>query len=1059
MPASASSPCEPRPGRGVWHWCRRGFKWCGHGSWILAVLLGYTAIHLNQIGLPEFLKQPLLDQLRERGVELDFSRMRLRLTRGIVAENVNVSRGRDQAGEIVYAEELQLKLRWADLLSLQRPALVAVTVEGGRLTVPLQGDAGESPYPLTVDNVAARLWLDVPEQWNLEWLRADCLGGAIEAAGVVTNATWSRRRGTTNAPAVSRGLRRQLLRGLRELDQLVLDAPPRLNVSFFADLAEPTRSSGRVTLEVDGARSGLGSFSGVSLTAEAGAEAGQPDWLRTKLTLAATAAEAGKVRLGPLQLHATAVSAPTNALPQRLEWRLTAEGGETPWGQARQVRLSGLTSHQDQSAGEFSTEAEVNLEQAGSPWGSLNRLSLKTTARHRLEGRPTNWIPTRALLSLEGSGIKTPWAGVGRVGLEGEVRRAVVTNEVLPAWWRWLEPWELSARLETSVVTVTNTAVDELRMAVGWSNGVVVLHDLAARLYGGVARGDAQLDVATRQASATVSSRFDLHRLEPLMTPEAVKWIRQYGWRPEAPPDLRAMGRAVLPAWTNRQPDWRGDVLPTLRVAGVARATNFAFREIPGSWAVVPFAHTNLVWSVQQGRAARPEGEVEFDYEGHTRTKDYHFRVRGALDPAALRPVLEEKGRQALERMSFPTPPHVEGEIWGRWQRQDLIGATARVAATNFVFRGEAVSELRGDVAFTNQFFNLRDVELWQGDRWGRVPAAGFDVPTRVLYLTNAQATLDVASVTRAIGPRTHATMEAFRFVPPLQATVNGRIHTREEEREHTDLTFDGRLAGFHWWRFNATNTAAHVHWQGDHITVTNLAAGFHGGHITGEVRVDVANREDAVFAFNAEGRDLNLQTLLHDLLPQATNRLEGTLSGRLLVTEAHSRTNGPWTGRGSARLRDGFLWDLPLFGLLSPLFEGISPGLGRSRFSEGTATFTITNRTITSRDLELRSPTMRLQFRGDVDFDGRLDTRMEAELLRDVPLVGPVVSFVLSPFTKLFELDVRGTLGQPETDLRYVPSFLLAPLRPFRTLRELFTEEPAKKPVPTPPPEPRETP
>ena len=133
IPAPETVP----PCRGPWFWCRRGLKWCGHGTWILAALLLYAGVHLNQIGVPDFLKRPLLDQLRERGAELEFSRMRVRLGRGWVIENVNLTRAR-LAGEVIYVGQLQLKLAWRELLSFRAPQITAVTLQDGRFTLPLE---------------------------------------------------------------------------------------------------------------------------------------------------------------------------------------------------------------------------------------------------------------------------------------------------------------------------------------------------------------------------------------------------------------------------------------------------------------------------------------------------------------------------------------------------------------------------------------------------------------------------------------------------------------------------------------------------------------------------------------------------------------------------------------------------------------------------------------------------------------------------------------------------------------------------------------------------------
>ena len=94
----------------------------------------------------------------------------------------------------------------------------------------------------------------------------------------------------------------------------------------------------------------------------------------------------------------------------------------------------------------------------------------------------------------------------------------------------------------------------------------------------------------------------------------------------------------------------------------------------------------------------------------------------------------------------------------------------------------------------------------------------------------------------------------------------------------------------------------------------------------------------------------------------------------------------------------------------------------------------------------------MRLAYRGGIDFKGRVDARVEARLLRDAWVIGPLVSLVLSPLTKLFEYRVTGTIHEPKKEPLYIPKPLTFPLHPFKSLRELFSEEKPAKPPVTPP-------
>jgi hypothetical protein len=144
-------------------------------------------------------------------------------------------------------------------------------------------------------------------------------------------------------------------------------------------------------------------------------------------------------------------------------------------------------------------------------------------------------------------------------------------------------------------------------------------------------------------------------------------------------------------------------------------------------------------------------------------------------------------------------------------------------------------------------------------------------------------------------------------------------------------------------------------------------------------------------------------------------------------------------------------LRDIPVFGVLSPVLNTVSPGLGNWRATEASTRFTITNGVINSDSLEIRSTMMRLQYAGTLDLRENVNALATAQLLRDTWVVGPLVSTALWPVSKLFEFHVTGTLKNPKSDPVYVPKFLLMPLHPIRSLEEMF---PADDFLSSPPPD-----
>jgi AsmA-like C-terminal region len=1037
---------------------RRVFRWCGRGTLLVGGLLLYAFLHVNQIGLPDFVKRPLLEQLRERGAELDFSRMRVRLGRGIVIEHVNLARVREAAGEQVFAEQLQLKLRWADLLGLHAPTITAVTVHGGRLTIPVATGTNAAPFRFAVENVDARLRFVSAESWDLERFEGTCHGGAFRAAGSVTNVFRVRHPSKPSAP--SDAWKQVLLRFGRSLDRMSFPQPPVLEIAFHADLADSAKSTAELGLTAGGGQSEYGRFGRLKLAAELNQPPTTNGLLRVTLRLDLQGAKTPWAEVESLRLDADFDQSPTNTLPRRIAWNLNLVAPQTRWAHADAARLSGTSAATNAATPDtYVTAVAFGGTNVVNDWASVSHLNFTANATHSVIGLLTNRTPSALTWKSSLDRVHTRWADVAALSLSGQaehVDNPVLARDSLPPWLRFLPDWRLGTEIALTNLVSPKLELSHATTGLQWSGERLEIAHLHAALYGGELAAEASVSAATRAIMAKAATSFDVHRVSPLLGPATEKWLAQFGWPAERPALVEATAGAVLPAWTNRAPDWKTEVVPTLTLAGVARATNFSYRGLPGDTAFVPFSHTNGVWTLLGARVTRPEGGLEFDLTERVATQEYHFRIHSTLDPMVAAPLLGPGVRQVMNSFQFTRPPELKGDLWGRWHEPERTGLRASLSATNFVARGEPVTDLRvSEVTYTNRWLQVTDATVRQGTNTGQVAALGFDLAANRLHFTNTISTLDPSHVTRVIGPRTARALEPYQFAVPPHVVLNGTIPTRDSLQD-ADVRFETRAEAVRWWKLATTNFATTVWWRGQTVTLTNLDTGFHGGRLTGNVFVDFADPTDTSFRFDAAFQDVQLRGLLADMVPR-TNRLDGLIGGRLTINEAHTRTNLPWLGGGEVRLRDGFLWDLPLFGGLSSALDKIAPGVGQTRFSSGKANFAITNRLISTRDLEFRSPAMRLACEGTVGFDTQLEATMRAEILRDVPVLGPIVSLALSPFSKLFEYQVRGALAKPVTELRYVPELLLAPLRPFETIKSLLPGETEKtkgetKPAPSGP-------
>jgi hypothetical protein len=304
-------------------------------------------------------------------------------------------------------------------------------------------------------------------------------------------------------------------------------------------------------------------------------------------------------------------------------------------------------------------------------------------------------------------------------------------------------------------------------------------------------------------------------------------------------------------------------------------------------------------------------------------------------------------------------------------------------------------------------------------------------------------------AVVTAVGSNVAKLMEPYRFVQAPHGRVDGYVNL--EDGSLSDLRFQLGGGPFEWRSFRFQQITGDVHWAGQALTMSNVHGLMHGGNMEASMKLNFLAKEGVDFAFATAVTNINIESFIKEV-GNTTNTIEGTLGGRLVVTKANSEDPKSWFGFGDASLKDGLIWEVPVFGLFSPVLNVIVPGSGNNRAKAVDATFIITNSVIRTDDLEIQASGMRLTYEGWIDFDTRLDGRMEAALFRDAPGVGPLVSTVFWPVTKMLEYKVTGTLNKPKSAPLYVPGILMVPFHPLRSLRELI-ESGKEETLPMPPP------
>lgn len=1028
---------------------RRIFRWCRRSSLLALLVLmlaGGAFLYVNQVGIPDFAKGPILAQLRDRGVELEFGRMRFRIGRGIVAEQVNLGRVGQRMAEQFYADQVLLKFSNSSLLRF-RPDVESLRLSAGRLVYPL-ALTNEAAIKIVIENLQASLRLVDTNNWVLDHLSGRVSGAEFSASGSVTNVSVWRRRKAPSSIAWERVVHQIVT----QLESMRFTGVPKLDLNFLVDARNPERSSADVRLTAPGASSPQGSFNQLNWHARLNRPSGTNGMLWVETRLEAAGAQAFGGELTGLSLSASWQQPPTNQLLRQISWTLGVRELHSRWGSVRNLQATGQSYATNAVGPGDVRERPLNWTQFSatssgvtSRWASASSSRILASAWHTW----TQWDRVEFVVdALQTTGAFNQYSAKQAVSAE----TLHLTGSAVPRrkplrptndWGLWavVAPYVLAAELTVTNAHVSETALKSGRIAVDWSAPEVAVREFelmttAAGLLG----GSAHLEVDSREATAHLDSWSDPGVVLPFLTTNASRWLRQFGWATNQAPEIHANGRIHLPAWTNRTPDWRGEVLPTVQLAGDFRGTNVTFRGLPADRGYGRFTYTNRIWHLPSVLVERPEGRLEFGYTGDERSKDYHFSGVSSLDLRIVRPLLEqETHRRAMDEVGLPVPPTVQADVWGRWLAPELTSFRVQIAVTNVSWRQEVADSLSGEITYTNRQVLFRDVVIRQAPGEVRADGGVFDLDRQLIRITNAVSTVLPEHVTRVIGPKVTQWLAPYVFRKPPRVVMNGVLPTRG--KTGADARWDISGEDFQWWKFRSPAIQATLVTKDSLIQLTNFQAQFYGGQLIGELHFDVSPPEGTTIGFVLSVTNADLQPLMADMLPK-TNRLEGRITALVTVDFANSWDTNSWQGHGWMKLRDGFLWDFPLFGVFSPLLNALAPGSGQSRFSEGQGRFVLTNSVLRSDDLELRSSAVRLHYSGIVRLDTTLEARMEADLLKDAPLVGPVLNLALAPFTKLFSYRVTGKLAKPETEPIYIPRLFLFPLHPFRFLKNFFSTE-----------------
>jgi hypothetical protein len=498
----------------------------------------------------------------------------------------------------------------------------------------------------------------------------------------------------------------------------------------------------------------------------------------------------------------------------------------------------------------------------------------------------TNPIPDSGEVEFHTDRALTRWAQAANVDFAGTLQPATqaLAPDVALAFWTNLLRYQIDWSADAGALKASWLDAEQVHCAGRWNAPDLVLSGLHANLERGALDATAQLNVVSRELAFEAGVDCDVRHLAGLILVPPPDWLLQ--WSGSETPHLQGAGTLVLPEWTNRAPDWPGQVRPTLAAAGKIALTNAAFQGFSANWLHTHWSCTNLFWQFPDLRLNRPDGDLQVALGADERTGDFHARLTSTLDVNLARSWLDREGQEGLDLCKFTTPPVITGELWGRGDDYERLGFRGSVALTNFTFRAFDTDAIVTDLRYTNRVIEFLEPRTWRGTQAMSASGIVADFNAGRIYFTNAFSTLDPGPLTRAIGPPVDEVMEPYHFLQPPVVHVTG--YAPMHDANDVDLSFEATGGPFECLKFRVPHVTANVRWVTNTLTVTNVQADFYGGTGRGWTQFVFPDEPGAAFTFSVTTTNTNLRQLVADLY-SPTNQLDGQLSLNLVVTDAQT--------------------------------------------------------------------------------------------------------------------------------------------------------------------------
>lgn len=397
---------------------------------------------------------------------------------------------------------------------------------------------------------------------------------------------------------------------------------------------------------------------------------------------------------------------------------------------------------------------------------------------------------------------------------------------------------------------------------------------------------------------------------------------------------------------------------------------------------------------------------------------DLRLKLHSTIPPSDLADFVDPNTRVFLKSLEFDDLPEVEISLRAPKPDFAAISGNGHIRLGRTASRGAWIDSGTANITIADRCVSYKNLVITTGKGRG-TGSFDYDVGKQEVRLADIVSTLVPVDVLMWIDPKIAATVRPYRFRGAPAVRVEGKVHMKNPLKNNLSIKIDAPggldydLLG-ETLRFGKTKANVDVIANKVDATVTNSE--LFGGNVGVKAVVSI-DPKNPTFRTDVTLDRVDFDDLTSLYFDYESSK--GVVSGTYGF-EARMGAEEEMKGAGSLRIEDGNVFAIPVFGPFSAILGGIIPGVVYNTARLATADFTVADKKIHTRNIEIAGTGFSMFGYGDIYFlTGRLDLSMRLNI-QGIP------GLVFFPVSKLLEYHSEGTLDDPRWRPKIIPKIPL---------------------------------